>query len=146
MRPGTKVEVFDDGQVIAAGEAADGTAHVRVVHQFGLPLPGTVLKLRQRMCPKPPPPGGATESVVVTPSPIEPLQAKKVPAGVLPAPSTRSCCSGNRPVRNSLTRSIENAGRTLRELASAAETTPKRPNRRRVRAPLTGRIIGFLAP
>ena len=63
MRPGTKVEVFDDGQVIAAGEAADGTAHVRVVHQFGLPLPGTVLKLRQRMCPKPPPPGGATESV-----------------------------------------------------------------------------------
>ena len=88
MRPGTKVEVFDNGQVIAAGEAPDGTAHVRVVHQFGLPFPGTVLKLRQRICPKPPPPGGASEWVVVTPlPPIEPLPVKKVPGGMLPAPS-----------------------------------------------------------
>lgn len=59
-----------------------------IVWEFGLPFPGTVLKLRQRMCPKPPPPGGAPDWIVVTPLPaIEPLHAPKVPGGMLPAPT-----------------------------------------------------------
>jgi hypothetical protein len=88
MRPGTKVEVFDNGSVIAVGEAPIGTCHVRVVHKFGLPPTlGAVLKLRQRMCPKPPPPGGAPEWVVITPlPPIEAMPTPGVPGGLLPAP------------------------------------------------------------
>lgn len=106
MRPGTKVEVLDGGSVIATGEATNGTANLRVTHQFGLPMHRSILMLRQRICPRPPPPGGALEWVIDTAlPPVEPLPlpTEGVPGGILPAPmivSGLTACSRSVEVTN----------------------------------------------
>ena len=89
MRPGTKVEILQGPEVIATGEAIDGTVSVRVVDAFGLPpTPGTTLTARQHICPKPPPPGGGTEWIVDTLlPPVEALPIAVHPGGKIPAPT-----------------------------------------------------------
>ncbi|MBC7988999.1 MAG: hypothetical protein H7Y19_05385 [Luteimonas sp.] len=87
MRPGTRVEVLHSGSVIATGVANDGVAHVRTVGGGWLPNPGKVLTIRQRICPSPPPPGGAPEWVIDNDlPPIEPLQSPGGELGEVPAP------------------------------------------------------------
>ncbi|MEO8285251.1 MAG: IPT/TIG domain-containing protein [Chloroflexota bacterium] len=88
MRPGTRVEILSGVDVVATGDAIDGTAFVRVVHTFGLPSAGTVLTARQRVCPKPPPPGGAAEWVIDTPLPPVELLPIPIQSGTkVPAPT-----------------------------------------------------------
>jgi hypothetical protein len=87
MRPGTRVEVFHGGTLIGTGIATDGTAHVRISTSSGLPSPGKVLTVRQRVCPMPPPSGGAPEWVFDSQlPPVEPMQSPGGPLGEVPAP------------------------------------------------------------
>lgn len=87
VRPGTNVEVLQAGSVIAKAEATNGIAFLPT-DQYGLPAPGTVLTVRQRVCPKPPPPAPATEWVIDSQlPPVEPLQSPVGPGGTLPAPA-----------------------------------------------------------
>jgi hypothetical protein len=88
MRPGTRVEIIHGSTLIGTGVATDGTAHVRITTPSGLPSPGTVLTARQRVCPMPPPPGGAPEWVVDSElPPVEPMQSPGGPLGEVPAPT-----------------------------------------------------------
>lgn len=87
MRPGTIAEVLQSGSLIAQGIAPDGVAHVRTLNSSGLPNVGTVLRLRQRRCPIPPPPGGAPEWVFE--SDLPPIEQLVVPipfGAEVPAP------------------------------------------------------------
>jgi hypothetical protein len=87
MRPGTRVEVLQGNTVIGEGLAVDGTASVRMVDSAGLPAPGTVLTVRQRVCPVPPPPGNAPEWVIDDAlPPVESMQSPGGPFGEVPAP------------------------------------------------------------
>jgi hypothetical protein len=96
MRPGTRVEVRDGGTVIGTGLATDGTAHVRVT-SAGLPQAGTVLTLRQRVCPKPAPPLGIPEWIIDSAlPPVEPMPSPTGPLGQVPPPkivSGHAACS-----------------------------------------------------
>ncbi|MED3622352.1 hypothetical protein V7652_28495 [Bacillus thuringiensis] len=60
MIPGTRVEVLNGSNIIGKGISIDGTAYVNCT-PHGLPAAGNQLTIRQRLCPKPPPPGGAVE-------------------------------------------------------------------------------------
>lgn len=97
LRPGTIVEILQGGSLIAQGIAPDGVAHVRTLNASGLPNVGTVLRLRQRRCPIPPPPGGAPEWVFESDlPPIEPLVLPIPIGGEVPAPiitEGHSACS-----------------------------------------------------
>lgn len=91
MRPGTVVEILHDATVIAAGESMDGTADVRTISSGGFPNAGTVLTVRQRVCPKPPPPGGAAEWVIEHQlPPVEPLVGADPNSPSLRAPNVLS--------------------------------------------------------
>jgi hypothetical protein len=68
MRPGTRVEVLNGPDLIGRGASIDGTAYVDCFPD-GLPGAGSQLTIRQRVCPKPPPPGGALEWVINHPLP-----------------------------------------------------------------------------
>src|SRR5258708_7321531 len=101
MRPGTNVQVLQNNDVIATGEAIDGTAFVRTVSTGGLPI-GAPLTARQLLCPKPPPPGGSSGWLLDTPlPPLETLPI--VQGGVVPAPTFitgLTACSRALPVGN----------------------------------------------
>jgi len=87
MRPGTRVEILHGGTIIGTGIATDGTAHVRISTPSGLPSPGTVLIVRQRICPMPPPPGGLPEWVVDSQlPPVELMLSPGGSLGVVPPP------------------------------------------------------------
>lgn len=87
MRPGTRVEILHGGTVIGTGLATDGTAHVRISTPSGLPPADTVLTVRQRICPMPPPPGGLPEWVVDSQlPPVESMQSAGGPLGDVPPP------------------------------------------------------------
>ncbi|WHY88209.1 hypothetical protein QNH39_10360 [Neobacillus novalis] len=83
MKPGTKVEILRAGSVIGTGEATDGHAYVNFGPVGITANVGTTLTVRQRVCPKPPPPGGALEWIIDHPlPPVEPLPVS-IPSGTL---------------------------------------------------------------
>lgn len=87
VRPGARLEVLHGGTPILTGTALDGVAHLRALPGRWLPNAGQVLTLRQRVCPSPPPPGGAPEWVIdhALP-PVEPMLSAGGELGETPAP------------------------------------------------------------
>lgn len=70
---GTKVEILKGSQIIGTGEGNNGIAYIQI-NSNGLPLAGTTLTIRQRVCPKPPPPNNSIEWIIDHPlPPVEPL-------------------------------------------------------------------------
>ncbi|HGA1022379.1 TPA: hypothetical protein ACIQN7_002718 [Bacillus cereus] len=70
---GTKVEILKGSQIIGTGEGINGIAYIQI-NSNGLPLAGTILKIRQRVCHKPPPPNNPIEYIIDHDlPPIEPL-------------------------------------------------------------------------
>jgi hypothetical protein len=84
MRPGTRVQVLENGTEIGTGDAIDGTAYVNVPD--GLPRGPATLVARQVICPKPPPPPPGSAYVKdsalppVDPFPFQPGQTVPAPA------------------------------------------------------------------
>jgi IPT/TIG domain-containing protein len=87
MRPGTAVQVLENGTVIGTGDATDGTSYVNVPDGLPRQVGGSTLVARQVICPKPPPSPPAAAYVKdsglppVEPFPFQPGQT--VPAPVI---------------------------------------------------------------
>lgn len=129
MRPGTRVEVLKGTKVLGTGEATYGEAYVSF-GPFGLNAnAGETLTVRQRVCPKPPPPGGAPEWIVDHPlPPVEEPQVFLQNGIPIPAPTITkglTACSRAIEVSGIIPGAeviVENSGRWSAWLSASDQT------------------------